>query len=87
MNHLGYSGLEYECKDRTFTTRADNLPPDAVDEACFTDEYKVNPNSHSCGGEPYHEDFFSFSESNGYFTKRHKVLFNLYAFDALRSTN
>ena len=63
------------------------MPPDKVDEECFTSEYNenVSPNSHTCGGEPYSDDFFTYSDSNNFFNKRHKVLFNLYAFDKLRS--
>ena len=67
--------------------KADNKPPTANDDRCFPDEYIVTPNSAQCSGEPYHEDFFKLSAVNGYFTKRHKVLFNLYAFDQLRTTN
>ena len=39
-----------------------------------------------CSGEPYHEDFFSYNEFNKYNTKRHKVLFNLYAMDDIMTT-
>ena len=59
----------------------------AEDDRCFPDEYHPFPISHNCTGEPYHEDFFKYSVENGYFPKRHKVLFNLYAFDPMRTVN
>jgi hypothetical protein len=39
----------------------------------------------SCPGEPYHEDFFTFDSITGVAYKRHRVLFNLYNWDAQRS--
>ena len=77
------AGFDYECVEAF--KREENLPPDAVDARCFADLYKVSPNSSTCSGDPYHEKFFEYSEQNQLFTKRHKVLFNLYAFDQLRT--
>jgi hypothetical protein len=37
----------------------------------------------ACQGSPYSSDFFALP--GNYFEKRHRVLFNLYAFDGLNS--
>ena len=85
MNFLDVLDYEYECVSGF--DRASNIPPNSVDERCFTPEYVVSPNSSQCGGDPYHADFWHYNVENDYFTKRHKVLFNLYAFDAMRTRN
>ena len=84
LEHIGVTDFFYECTDDW--TREDYLPPNEFDDRCFTPEYIVSPNSASCSGEPYHEDFFALDSLNDYFSKRHKVLFNLYAFDSMRTT-
>ena len=85
MNHLKMTNFEYICNS-TFV-KENMKPPSAIDERCFPPVYSVNPVSDSCTGEPHHSDFFTYSARNKYFTKRHKVLFNLYAFDPMRTTN
>lgn len=85
MNHLKMNNFEYTCESNF--VKATNKPPSAIDERCFPPEYLVNPVSDSCTGEPHHSDFWHYSAKNLYFTKRHKVLFNLYAFDPMRTTN
>ena len=78
------NNFEYTCESNF--VKATNKPPSAIDERCFP-TYLVNPVSDSCTGEPHHSDFWHYSAKNKYFTKRHKVLFNLYAFDPMRTTN
>ena len=73
--------FDYECVSNFNKTAVE--PPDEVDVRCNPEDYdpSISPNSASCSGEPYNDDFFHYSATNGAFTKRHKVLFNLYAFD------
>ena len=62
-NNLIYiDGFTYECSENF--EKKDNEPPNAVDDRCFTPEYTPTPNSHTCSGEPYHEDFFHFNTEN-----------------------
>lgn len=77
--------FDYECVNDFNRTAVE--PPDAIDERCNPPDYDatVSPNSANCRGDPYHDSFFEYSEANSLFTKRHKVLFNLYAFDSTRT--
>lgn len=77
--------FDYECVNPF--NRTASLPPDAIDVRCNPDDYDetVSPNSAGATGDPYNSDFFSYSSTNGLFTKRHKTLFNLYAFDSTRT--
>ena len=60
----------------------------SAERSCSTQvEKETSPNSFKCGGDPYHKDFWVYNKYKKYFPKRHKVLFNLYAFDNLRATS
>ena len=83
MENLKIDNFDYECEEAF--TKSDYVPPTDVDNRCFPAEYIVSPNSANCTGEPYDDNFFEYSTENNAFVKRHKVLFNLYAFDPLRS--
>lgn len=85
LDYVPIEGFTYECINPFDTEK--KKPPMEYDERCFTPEYIVNPNSANCTGEPYNDDFFQYSEANDQFSKRHKTLFNLYAFDSLRTKN
>jgi hypothetical protein len=39
-----------------------------------------------CRGEPNHADYYEWDEDVSVYAKRHSVLFNLYAMDALHAT-
>ena len=86
MTFVPMDGVNYECVNPF--KQKDVMPPDKVDDRCFTPEYNVSPISGTCSGDPYHSDFFSsYSKKNQAYLKRHKTLFNLYAFDRLRTAN
>ena len=70
-----------ECDDGWNATA--QRPPGEVDDRCFPGGDEVDSGTLFCGGEPYDENFFV-SDGSVYY-KRHKVIFNLYAFDAMRS--
>ena len=56
------------------------------EESCkVTTDSSIVESVRSCPGEPYHEDFFKFDSVTGMAYKRHRVLFNLYNWDAQRS--
>ena len=77
--------FDYECVNSFNRTAVE--PPDAIDTRCNPEDYDqtVSPNSANCRGDPYHADFFAYSDRTQLFTQRHKVLFNLYAFDSTRT--
>ena len=85
LNYAPIQGFEYTCEP-SFNKTA-KLPPNDIDQRCFTPEYIVNANSAGCTGDPYDTNFFKYSSDNNQFMKRHKTLFNLYAFDQLRTKN
>ena len=72
--------------------------PTKADDACEDVGLNSDPDGvRSCSGEPYHDEFFEKStfhfattlfealDVNFAYLKRHRVLFNLYAFDSVRS--
>ena len=63
LDYVHMSGFEYTCEPSF--NRTAQLPPNEVDERCFTPEYIVTANSAGCSGDPYHADFFSYSKANG----------------------
>ena len=85
MTFVEVAGVNFECVNPF--KKKDVIPPNKVDDRCFTPEDKTEPNSATCSGDPYHADFFDYNTQNRYFYKRHKTLFNLYAFDRLRTKN
>ena len=87
--------FNYTCTDGW--SAADNQAAAEVDQECVT-QLPTDPEGvRACSGEPYHEDFFrttfahwtssaeEYVYPRGTYQWRHKVLFNLYAFDSLRS--
>ena len=58
-------------------------PPGEKDNRCFPGDDTVTTGTSFCGGEPYDPDFWV-NDGQGYYL-RHKVIFNLYAFDSMRS--
>lgn len=85
MTFVEVAGVNFECVNPF--KKKNVIPPNKVDDRCFTPEDKTEPNSATCSGDPYHADYFDYNSQNRYFYKRHKTLFNLYAFDRLRTKN
>ena len=84
VNDNGH-GLSYIC-DSHFNAHL-AYPPYEKNKRCFED-YSPEATSFTCTGEPYHDTFFSdFDSTSGVYSKRHRVLFNLYSFDKLHSSN
>jgi hypothetical protein len=94
----GTSAFNYTCFSGFNATLS--KVSEEVDEACVNPFSTTPQGVRACQGEPYHEDFFKKSpyqykysvvdyglKIDGVleYTHRHKVLFNLYAFDAIHS--
>ena len=71
----------FTCTDSSFT--AAEVPLEDL-EACDIESTETE-SVRSCGGDPYHEDFFVFDSVTALPYKRHRVLFNVYAWDRVRS--
>ena len=73
----------FVCTDSGFQTAS--IPMESEETCTVTTDSSTVESVRSCPGEPYHEDFFTFDSVTSVAYKRHRVLFNLYNWDAERS--